>query len=250
MNRFLPSTNFYTLSDLDINIRTQAINFSSHLLDKLSSRTLTSIRNAFSRALLVWQNGICYIKVSELSHLLRTGNSGAHNVIWQDGIDGYVSPSRGYDIDGNIYITGSDFCGILDARIASTYGLRNIYLRYIRSLYQEITSLTAFNDLRVSFVENIEQKRNNLKQQRISTYGINRCEFTGENFNNTNEVQFAHIESVSTSPLNALNINNGVIIFTYIHADLTRRGIHDFAGMYDYCLEQNYNTSWADNFEI
>ncbi|OPB21768.1 hypothetical protein [Pseudomonas fluorescens] len=250
MSANFPSTNFYTLGDLDYNVRQQAFEFNSALLDLLSTRTLSTIKNAFNRGVLVWQNGLCYIKVSELSHLLRTGNSGAHNYFWQQGIEGYVSPSLPHSIDGDIYISGPDFCGLLDARISSSFGVSNLYLRYVRAVYQAITTSTILVDLRVAFLDNIDGKRNQLKDQRVTRYGITCCEFSGIAFLKLSEVQFAHVESVTTSPLQALNIDNGVVILREIHAELTRLGVHDFAGMYDYCQQNSYSTEWADYYEL
>lgn len=189
-----------------------------------------------------------YIKISELSNLLRTGNSGADNYMWQYGISGYSSPSIPHTLGNDICITGPDFFGLLDARIQLTVGRINIYLKYVRALYLAITVLPIFNDLRSAFVGDIDNQRSQLKEQRISKYDIRQCEFTGRTFNSSSEVQFAHVDSVATSPLQALNINNGVIIFKCIHAELTKLGIHDFAGMYDYCQRNSYSTVWAENY--
>ncbi|HIH8979757.1 TPA: hypothetical protein ACYUTM_004918 [Serratia marcescens] len=250
MSTNFPSSNFYTLTALDINMHQHTIEFNPALLDCLSSRTLTGIKNSFERSILVWRNGLCYIKISELKNLLRTSNSGAHNVYVRQGIDGYVSPSNSYEIDNELYISGPDFSGILDFRINSSYGNTHLYLKYVRTIYQSISALSVITELRTSFIHQINSQRNQLKTQRINSNNISQCEFSGYVFSNLSEVQFAHIESVTTSPLLALDINNGVIICNHIHAELTRDGIHDFAGMYDFCIANDYSTLWADNYAL
>lgn len=249
MTTNLPSTHFYTLANLDIDLRQQVVEYNMALLNCLSSRTLSAIKNAFTRGVLVWRNGLCYIKVSELNNLLRT-SSGASNYYWQQGIAGYSSPSVPHTLGGDIYISGPDFFGLLDARIQSTTGTINLYLKYVRALYISITSSPTFNDLRSSFVGDINGQRSQLKNQRISRYGINCCEFTGVVIFDTSTVQFAHVESVVTAPLLALNIDNGVIILKEIHAELTRLGVQDFAGMYDFCVRNNYSITWAENYDL
>jgi len=249
MNNF-PISDFHSLSALDINLNHQVVDFNAFLLDGLNRNTLTTIRNSFNSGMLVRINGMSYLKATGLSQLLRTGNSGAHNIYVQQGIQGYVSPSTTYSIDNEMYISGSDFCGILDARINSTYGKTNLYLRYVRSIYQSIMSLPIVSDFRVSFIHEINTRRNDLKLQRISLKNITCCEFSGVFYSSKSQVQFAHIESVTSSPMNALNIENGVIILNEIHAELTRLGIHDFAGMYDFCQARSYLTTWADNYNL
>ncbi|WP_272670964.1 hypothetical protein [Providencia sp. PROV147] len=245
-----PVANFHKLNTLDIDMNNQVIDFNPVLLDRLNCNTLTAIRNAFDRAALIWINGMCYLEAREIKHLLRTGNSGAHNIYIQQGIQGYVSSSETYNIDNKAYISGPDFSGILDARINSTFGKTHLYLRYVRSLYQAIMSSSVVGDLRVSFMSEINDKRSELKSRRILLKGIRSCEFSGRVFSSESEVQFAHVESVTSSPLQALNIENGVIILMSIHAELTRLGIHDFAGMYDFCINNSYSTVWADNYNL
>lgn len=246
----LPSTQVYTLNDINVDLRNQLIEFNNALLDRLHLQTLSAIKNAFSRAVIVTQNGLIYIKVSELSNLLRTGNSRADNHMWQYGISGYSSPSVPHSFGNDICITGPDFFGLLDARIQLTVGKINLYLRYVRALYLAITALQIFHDLKSAFVVDIDSQRSQLKEHRISKYSIRQCEFTGQNFTSLTQVQFAHIDSVATSPLQALNIDNGVIILRQIHAELTRLGVHDFAGMYDYCEQKGYSTKWAANYYL
>jgi hypothetical protein len=248
MTTNFPSTNFYTLEDLDVNLKKQIIDFNIKVLDNLNASTLTTIRNAFSRAMRVYPNGACFIHIVELANLLRTG-TGAHSVLWQHGLEGYVSPSQQYNIGDDIYISGPDFCSLLDARLMVTSGTNNLYLKYVRSIYQAITSSSQIANLRTIFVENINSRRSNLKRERISAYSIKECEFSGEAIQNLDEVVFAHIESVATSPLRALDIRNGVIILKEIHDELTNLQIHDFAGMYDFCKSRNLNTSWAYDCE-
>ncbi|WP_432224563.1 hypothetical protein [Enterobacter wuhouensis] len=250
MTTNFPSTLFCTLAELDINAKTQVINMNSALIATLSTKHLTTIKNAFTRAILVWQNGMFYVKISELNHLLRTGNSGVDNYLWQHGMQGYTSASTPYTINNEIYISGSDFCALLDARIQTSIAKVNLYLRYVRALYQELTSNNIISDLRTTFHTEINQLRSTLKNERIQAKGITHCEFSNTLITNSNQVQFAHIDSVATAPLKALHIENGVIILSTIHQLLTSQGILDFEGMYDFCKENNYSTTWADNYPL
>ncbi|MFH2657045.1 hypothetical protein ABK771_21580 [Klebsiella pneumoniae] len=250
MTTNFPSNLFSTLASLDINTRNQVVNMNSALMTTLKSSALSRIRNSFTRAVLVWQNGMFYIKISELNNLLRTGNSGAHNYYWQHGIQGYASPSTPYTINNEIYISGPDFCSLLEARIHSSFGRSNLYLRYTRALYQTLTDNSIIGDLRTSFHSEINQARSGLKSLRMQRKTITHCEFSNILITNPNLVEFAHIDSVATAPLKALDIENGVIIFSGIHRQLTNQGIHDFEGMYDFCITNNYSTNWADNYPL
>lgn len=248
MTTNFPSTHFYTLSDLDVNLKNQLIDFNNKVLSNLNTATLSTIRNAFFRAMRVYPNGASFVHVTELANLLRTGN-GAHNILWQHGLAGYASPSQQYNIGDDIYISGPDFCSLLDARLMVTSGTQNLYLKYVRSIYQAITSSSQITNLRTIFVENMISRRSALKHERISKYLITKCEFSGEPILNSDKVVFAHIDSVATAPLRALDIRNGVIILKKIHDRLTNLQIHDFAGMYDFCISNNFDTTWAYNCE-
>lgn len=248
MSQNLPSTQVYSLEDVKVDVRSQMIDFNKALLDTLHQKTLSEIKNAFTNAAIVANYGAMYFKVEQLDRLLRTGNSGAAGYMWQHGIPGFSSGATSYVFGQDICISGADFLGLVEARIQTTFGKRSIYLKYVRALYFAISSLSVFQDLRTVFASNIEQQRVQLKAQRIAAYHVHCCEFTGHQFASQSEVQFAHIDSVVTNPLQALNIDNGVIIFREIHAQLTDLNIHDFAGMYDFCEQNDYSTNWADNY--
>jgi hypothetical protein len=113
-------------------------------------------------------------------------------------------------------------------------------------LYNQIVHHRGVRDLRDLYREKIESKRPLLKADRIATFGITHCEFSGTPFNSLSEVEFAHIESVVTAPFRALDITNGVIILKAIHRELTSQGIHDSAEMFKFCRTNNYRTDWAD----
>lgn len=248
MSRNLPSNEVHTLSDLGIKTESLTVEMHDVIINTLTSSTLTTIRNAFGRGAIFTEHGWIYINVSQLKHLLRTSNSGAENRLWQRGIDGLVSPSLPHTHENEIYITGPDFIALLDARIALSGGHTRLYLQYARDLYHAILDSRTVRSLSESFTSRIGQDRTGLKQARISFYNIKECEFTGTPFANDFDVDFAHIDSVVTAPLRAGDIDNGVIILKAIHSELTRRNIHDFEGMYDFCQEMGYWTYWADNF--
>lgn len=244
----LPSTQVYKLSDLNINLNNATINLSSFILDRLYSRTLKAIISAFHNAIILNTNGAVYIDVTYLHTLLRT-NPGAASTIWQDGICGYVSGVDGKEISGNLYITGPDFIGLVDARMQTVPGISKLYLQYIQAAYYTISSHQHVVDVRAAFVDTINKMRSELKRLRISEKNISKCEFSNTAFINNSQVDFAHINSIVTDPENALNINNGVIVLKKYHKELTQRHIQDFSGMYKYCLDNKLSIVWAEEFD-
>ncbi|MGK3227739.1 hypothetical protein ACCW94_21945 [Enterobacter soli] len=244
----LPSTQVYTLSDLNINLNNTTINLSKFIIEKLYSKTLNGIISAFHNSIILNTNGAVYLNVAYLHTLLRT-NPGAASTIWQDGISGYVSGVDGKEIFGNLYISGPDFIGLVDARIQTAIGISKLYLQYIQAAYYTISSHQHIADVRTAFIDTIGKMRSELKRLRILEKNISKCEFSDIAFNNNSQVDFAHINSVVTDPENALNVNNGVIILKKYHSELTKKHIQDFSGMYQYCLSNKLSIVWAEEFD-
>ncbi|WP_439214242.1 hypothetical protein [Duffyella gerundensis] len=243
----LPSLKVYTLFDLNIDIKQDVKSLSNFIINRLYASTLNGIISAFNKAIVINPNGAIFINISYLHTLLRT-NRGTANVIWQDGIPGYVTGVDSREIGDSIYITGSDFIGLVDARLQTTIGVSTLYLQYIQAAYYTITSHAQIRDVRVTFIHTIEKMRTTLKNLRIKQENITRCEFTNQEFNNVRLVEFAHVNGVANDPEKALDVNNGVIILKEIHDELTRLQIQDYAGMYKYCLQNGYSTVWAENY--
>ncbi len=159
---------------------------------------------------------------------------------------GILAPAEIIEIDGEEHISGPSLRAVLDARIAFTDGRTKQYLRVSMQAYEKIIALSQVNDLKELFLDDIRNNRPLLKSQRIAEYNITQCEFSGQIFNNSRDVEFAHIESVVTQPLLALDIKNGVIILKSIHRELTNKGIHGYEGMYNFCIQNNYSTNWTE----
>ena len=240
----LPSTQVYSLNDVGIELRNTLINLSDIVINQLADKHVKAIINAFNNGIRINNNGAIYIAISYLHTLLRT-EVGAANRMWQDGISSYVSGADSHNINNDLYISGPDFIGLVDARIQLSYGKTKLYLQYIQAAYYSLTSHPLINDIRTAYAHTIETMRSKLKKERIKHFFIRHCEFSGREFFNDREVEFAHIDSVSTSPSTALDINNGVIILREYHTELTRRHIHNREGMYNYCEENNFSTEWA-----
>lgn len=240
----LPSTQVYSLNDVGIELRNTLINLSDIVINQLTQRHVKAIINAFNNGVKVNNNGAIYIAISYLHTLLRT-EPGAANRMWQDGISSYVSGADSHNINNELYISGPDFIGLVDARIQLSYGKTKLYLQYIQAAYYSLTSHQSINDIRTAYAHSIETMRSKLKKERIKEFCIRHCEFSGKEFFDDRQVEFAHIASVSTSPDTALDINNGVIILKEYHRELTRRHIHDRQGMYNYCEENNFSIEWA-----
>lgn len=240
----LPSTHVYSLNDVGIEMRDTIINLSDIVINQLANKHVSAIMNAFTHGVRINNNGAIFIAISYLHTLLRT-EPGAANRMWQDGISSYVSGADSHTIDNDLYISGPDFIGLVDARSQLSYGKTKLYLQYIQAAYYALTSHALITDIRTTFAHSIETMRSKLKKERISKFSIRHCEFSGIEFFNDSQVEFAHIVSVSTNPDTALDINNGVIILKEYHRELTRRKIHNREGMYNYCEENNFSLEWA-----
>jgi hypothetical protein len=244
MTRNLPSVIYHPLDeltqrdelDLVLTVASRALN-SGHI---------TAIVNAFFVNTKICINGIPYLKVNGLSMILRTGNSGAERPLIYQGMPGVISAAEIVEIEGVEHISGPTLRGLIDTRLSQTTGRTRQYLLIAMESYDKILNLSLVRDLKELFLDDIRNNRPLLKTQRIAEYDITACEFTGVAFVSRQDIEFAHIESVVTNPLLALNVDNGVIIQKTIHQALTRLGVHDYAGMYNFCVERNYSTAWAD----
>ncbi|EJE4707656.1 hypothetical protein ASV39_000855 [Vibrio parahaemolyticus] len=223
----------------------------SALIDSLDKGTLTSIRNAFLASTITSNAGELFINIDKINILLRTGNSGAELSMIRNGYGRLVSPIISHTINGARSISGFDFKALVEARmhISSLRSQRqNLYLQYVHKLVEYLIYHPTLREYHNLYADDVELYRPYLKQQRIQNYSITNCEFTGQCIEDYADVEFAHIDSVVTNPHKAINIDNGVIIFKSIHSDMTRKHIHTFEDMLDYCIDNNYSTLWANSY--
>jgi hypothetical protein len=213
--------------------------------EQLDEGNIKSIIDALYKNTKILGNGIPFIKVQGISRLFRTSNSGLERVLIYNGIPNLLSRSSIVQIDGYDYISGHSFISILDSRMANKRGKTREYLQIAWDLYNKIINSSQIRDLKDIFIEDIEKNRSSLKQKRIETKNITHCEFTNRVINNFTKVQFAHLDSIVYNPYKALDIENGVIIFSEIHADMTRLGIHTYEETYEYCESKGYLVDWA-----
>lgn len=244
MRQNLPSVIYHPLNELAQ--RNELGLVISATFQALNSGHVSSIVNAFFVNTKICVNGIPYIKVGGLSAILRTGSSGAERPLIYQGIPGVISAAEIIEINGIEHISGPTLRALIDTRIALTTGRTKQYLLVAMQSYERILNLSQVSGLKEIFLDDIRNNRPLLKTQRIAEFNISSCEFTGVQIFNRQDVEFAHIESVVTNPLLALDVRNGVIILKRIHQELTRAGIHGFAGMYQYCQSNGYSTTWAD----
>lgn len=243
MNFRLPSIVYHQLNGL---IERPELNIIANIAtNSLNQGHLTGIVNAFFINTKICVNGVPYIKISGLSSILRTGNSGAERPLIYQGIQGILPAAAIIEIDGEEHISGPSLRAILDTRISFTDGRTKQYLQAAMQAYERIINLSQVRDLKEVFLDDIRNNRPLLKSRRIVERNITCCEFSNEIFKNRSDVEFAHINSVVINPLLALDINNGVIIMKSIHRQLTELGIHNYEGMYSFCLLNNYSTAWA-----
>ncbi|HCE2406267.1 TPA: hypothetical protein NG317_004550 [Vibrio parahaemolyticus] len=244
MTTNLPTIIYHNLSELIE--RPELNHIATATTSILSSGHITAIVNSFFLNTKICVNGVPYIKIGGLATILRTGSSGAERPLVYQGMQNILSPAQVIEIDGEEHISGPSLKALIDTRLSFTDGRTAQYLQVAMQAYTRIVNLAVVRDLKDLFLDDIRNNRSLLKTQRIEEYGITHCEFSGQLISSRNNVEFAHIESVVTHPLLALDINNGVIILKTIHQQLTNRGIHNFEGMYQFCQEFNYSTSWAD----
>lgn len=240
----LPAVQYHTLDKLVAKHELEtAIN---DITSQLNKGDVTKIINSFLNGTRVRVNGMPYMKVKELGNILRTGSSGAHRVLVYQGMSDVVGASLIIEIEGEEYISGPSLLALVEARMAYTFGKTKEYLSLAKEIYNKIKNAEQVRNLKDLFIDAINQKRPLLKAERIKKYAIRACEFSGVFFNNANEVEFAHIQSVVTAPNQALDLDNGVIIMRAIHAELTRLQVHDYLGMRNYCIKKNYSLNWCN----
>lgn len=243
-NSNVPSVIYHSLAEL---VDKQSLEHAlSAAQQNLNKGHLKSIINAFHVNTRISKNGIPYIKVQGISTILRTGNSHAERPLIYRGISGIIGQAELVTIEAEEFISGPSLIGLLAARIQISDIKTRLYLEFATQIYFKVANHLEVRNLRDLFISDIEENRPKLKMARINEYSINHCEFSGKPISNYNLVDFAHIESVVSSPFKALDIDNGVIIFKDFHRQLTRAGIHDFAGMYQFCTENSLLTTWAD----
>jgi hypothetical protein len=238
-----PTLRYYDLSELTDPFSIDDL--SNATLDQLDKGNVDSIAKALYANTKICVNGVPFIKVKGIADIIRTGNSGLERALIYQGLPGFLPRSEIVSIDGFDHISGHSLCAILDSRIACRSGKTKQYLQIALNLYFKILNFGPVRDLKEMFLEEIEQKRASLKNERIKFYRINQCEFSGQPFNDTSLVQFAHIDSVVYNPGRALDINNGVIILREIHAEMTRRGINTYEETFSFCEEKGYSLDWA-----
>ncbi|EJN18249.1 hypothetical protein [Pseudomonas sp. GM80] len=244
MTQNLPAVIYHSLGELTQRVELELV--IRETFNVLSGKHVSAIVNAFFLSTKICINGIPYIAIGSLSVILRTGNSGAERPLVYQGVRGVVSAAEIVEIDGVEHISGPTLKSLIDMRMLQTDGRTKAYLQVAMQSYDRILNLSQVRDLKEMFLDDIRNNRPLLKTQRIGEFNISCCEFTGTPFFSRQDVEFAHIESVVTNPMLALDVNNGVIILKAIHKELTRLGIHGYDGMYKYCQNKKYSTSWSE----
>jgi hypothetical protein len=241
--RYLPAVNYHSLVEI---IQKDELKAALGVTtQELSRGHITAIVNAFFKNTQISTAGIPYIMVKGIAPILRTTNSGAERSLIYRGINGLAAASEVIEINGSDYISGPSLAMLLQARILLSDTRTRLYLDIAMELYDKIVRHRGVRDMRDLYLSNIENKRPFLKMERISRFGITKCEFSGVAFTSVDKVEFAHIESVVTAPFRALDVTNGVIILKTIHTEMTNQRIHDYEEMYSFCQKNNYSTEWA-----
>ena len=102
--------------------------------------------------------------------------------------------------------------------------------------------------MRARYYEDLIDKKNKLKAQRIKKYKINIDELTGANLK-TQTAEFSHIRSVAIYPDLQLELDNGLIVNKKTHEIITEKGIQNEDDLYTLCLAKGWNTKWYNFYK-
>lgn len=230
MKKYALSKNLISIKDLQGDIRETDYG-------ELNDNWSTAIQNAWINGAKLDGQGIIWISSKYLHTLLR---------VKKDLVKYYLAT---INRTGSEYITGTDFISLLsDVFYSATTFRRRDYIRYSEKLYLLIRDSDKAEVMRARYFEDLADKRNKLKNQRIKKYKIKIDELTGTNLE-TQTAEFSHIRSVALYPDLQLELDNGLIINKKTHELITEKGIQNEEDLYNLCLEKKWNTNWYNFYK-
>lgn len=224
------STNLVSIKDLQNIIREESYG-------ELNDNWATAIQNAWLKGANLDGHGVVWINSKYLHTLLRVNKN----------LVNYYLATIGKS--GANYITGTEFIFLLSNIFdsATTFRRRD-YIRYSRTLYYLITDSDKAEVMRARYYEDLIDKKNKLKAQRIKKYKIVIDELTGSNLK-IRTAEFSHIRSVAIYPDLQLELENGLIVNKKTHEIITEKGIQNEDDLYSLCLEKSWNTKWYNYYK-
>ncbi|MDO4690752.1 MAG: hypothetical protein Q4A58_05585 [Fusobacterium sp.] len=230
MKKYALSKNLISIKDLQGNIRETDYG-------ELNDNWSTAIQNAWINGAKLDGQGIIWISNKYLHTLLRVNKTL---------VKYYLATINRSDSE---YITGAEFIRLLSTIFdsATTFRRRD-YIRYSEKLYLLIRDSDKAEVMRARYFEDLIDKRNKLKNQRIKKYKIKIDELTGVNLK-IQTAEFSHIRSVALYPDLQLELDNGLIINKKTHELITEKGIQNEEDLYNLCLEKKWNINWYNFYK-
>ena len=146
------------------------------------------------------------------------------------------------------FISGKDFIFLIsDIFENATTFKRRDYIRYSENLYRLIRDSDKAEVLRARYQENISEKKNGLKKDRLKKYPTNVDELTGKKLDYQRS-EFSHIRSVAVYPDLQLEIENGLIVNKETHDIITKENVQNEDDLYSLCIKNNWNINWYDYY--
>ena len=121
-------------------------------------------------------------------------------------------------------------------------------MKYSEKIYKAIRDSDTAENIRTTYIKQIQDSRKNLKNKRIRKYKIRKDELTGEKLIKKT-AEFSHIRSYALFKDIADDIENGLIVNKETHEIITKRGINDEDELYCLCKELNWDIEWMEKFK-
>lgn len=210
--------------------------------DSYNENVIRQIEKAWRKGSGVDRFGHVWVDTNFFHTILRTDKSNARYIIAQ------IDEREKRVINGTIYIHGPEVLKLLDSeRMYSSTIKRSKNLAVSRDTYLAIEDSDSVSFMRAEYMEDMNEERKKLKGRRISRYGIDFDELTGEELKSN--CQFSHIRSWTRYPRYALDIDNGLIVNNSTHKIITSCGVNDEEELFDLCQDENWDISWYDKYK-
>lgn len=202
----------------------------------LSQNWVTAIKNAWINGAYLDERGIVWINREYLHTLLRVS---------KNLVNYYLAQINRSNDD---FISGKDFIFLISDIFENvTTFKRRDYIRYSENLYRLIRDSDKAEVLRARYQENISEKKNGLKKDRLKKYPTSVDELTGKKLDYQRS-EFSHIRSVAVYPDLQLEIENGLIVNKETHDIITKENVQNEDDLYSLCIKNNWNINWYDYY--
>ena len=202
----------------------------------------SSVKNSWNNCTYIDNMGIMWIEKSRIDGILRTNKATAKYILKD------IPDSSRRRIAGKEYFRAYEIGKILDEFIQKEgVGRRKEYLKYSEKIYKAIRDSDTAENIRTTYIKQLQDSRKNLKSRRIRKYKIEKDELTGEKLIKKT-AEFSHIRSYALFKDIADDIENGLIVNKDTHEIITKRGINDEDELYSLCEEMDWDVEWIKKF--